>query len=153
MALTYAAAIERIKTHAVAAGDALTPKILDIDIGAPVKPVTRGVRIFYGGEVDPEKMGEVRTLNSRMIGESIVLVASWVVSTLSPQEVQAVETEMFAFKHELRTRVLADSQLDGSSTDLEMGLCDVGYSVEGNVRFRWLSTEFTAEFADYGVAP
>jgi hypothetical protein len=98
-------------------------------------------------------MGEVRTLNSRMIGESIVLVASWVVSTLSPQEVQAVETEMFAFKHELRTRVLADSQLDGSSTDLEMGLCDVGYSVEGNVRFRWLSTEFTAEFADYGVAP
>jgi hypothetical protein len=151
MALTYASAIAAIVTHATAAGAAVTPTILDVAIGPPLPTTTRCVRIFYGGETEPAKMGAGSTLNSRMIGERIVLILWIAVSNISQQEIDAVETELYTFKHELRTRVLGDSQLGGMSTDLEMSLCEVDYPIVANTRYRTLETEFTTDFAEYTI--
>ena len=153
MALTYASAIAQIRTHALAAGLAITPAIADVDIGPPLPTSTRCVRLFYGGEGEPARMGAGSTLNSRLIGERIVLIAWIAVSNLSQQEVAAVETELYDFKHELRTRVLADSQLGGMSTDLEMAPCAVDYLTVGNTRYRTVETEFTTDYAEYSIAP
>ena len=152
MALTYASAIAAIVTHATAAGAAVTPTILDVAIGGPLPTSTRCVRVFYGGEAEPAKMGAGSTLNSRMIGERIVLVLWIAVSNISQQEIAAVETELYTFKHELRTRVLGDSQLGGMSTDLEMSLCEVDYLTYANTRYRTLETEFTTDFAEYSIS-
>lgn len=152
MPLTYASAIDAIVTHALAAGAAGTPAILDVAIGPPLPVSTRCVRIFYGGETEPEHMGGGRTLNSRMIGERIVLILWIAVSNLSQQEIDAVETELYTFKHELRTRVLGDSQLGGMATDLEMAPCVTDYLTNANVRYRTLETEFTTDYAEYSIA-
>lgn len=153
MALTYASAIAAIRTHAAAAGAAVTPPIADVDIGAPLPTSTRCIRIFYGGETEPAHMGASRSLDSRLIGERIVLIAWIAVSNLSQQEIAAIETELYQFKDELRTRVLGDSQLGGMSTDLEMAPCEVDYLTVGNTRYRTIETEFTTDFAEYGIAP
>lgn len=153
MTLTYASAIAAIVVHATAAGAAGTPPILDVAIGGPLPVSTRCVRIFYGGETDPAKMGGGSTLNSRMIGERITLILWIAVSNLSQQEIDAVETELYAFKHELRTRVLGDSQLGGVATDLEMAPCVPDYVTYGNTRYRTLETEFTTDYAEYSIAP
>ena len=153
MVLTYASAIDAIVTHATAAGAAVTPTILDVSIGGPLPTSTRCVRVFYGGETEPVHMGGGTTLNSRMIGERIVLVLWIAVSNLSQQEIAAVETELYTFKHELRTRVLGDSQLGGMATDLEMAPCEPDYLTVANTRYRTLETEFTTDYAEYSISP
>lgn len=154
MTLTYASALAQLKQHAVDAGAAVTPAILDVAIGPPVpNPNGRTVRLFYDAEVEPAKMGAGSSLNSRLVGERIALIFFIPVSSLSLQEIEAVEDELYDFKHELRTRVLADSKLGGMSTDLEMGLCQADYGVIGNIRYRTLATDFVTDYAEYTIAP
>lgn len=153
MALTYATALAQLVTHATAAGAALTNPILDVAVGGPLPDSERCVRLWYGGEIDPAHMGAQRTLNSRMIGERIVLMLWIKLSGLTVQEVAAVETELYDFKHELRTRVLGDSQLGGANTDLEMTLADPDWATVRDMRYRTLAVEFNTDFIDYPVAP
>lgn len=150
--MAYADQLAAIKTHATAAGAACTPAILDVAVGAAIPNTTRSVRLFYGGEAEPERMGAGLTFNSRMIGERIVVVLYIAVSNLSEQEIEAVETELYAFKHELRTRILGDSQLGGQSTDLTMSLFEPEYEVTGNTRYRMLMTEIIPEYVEYPIA-
>lgn len=149
--MAYADQIAAIKTHAVAAGAAVTPKILDVAIGVS-PPSTRCIRIFYGGEAEPERMGAGMTLSSRLIGERVIVVVYIAVSNLSEQETEAVETELYAIKHELRTRILGDAQLGGQSTDLVMSLAEPDHIVYGNGRYRTLSTEIIPEFVEYTLS-
>lgn len=151
--MAYADQIAAIKTHAAAAGAALTNKILDVEIGPPYPATGRCVRISYGGEAEPVRMGTQRVLNAELIAERIVLTVWIAVSNLSLQEIAAVETELYDFKHQLRTRVLADSQLGGQGTDLEMTYAEVDYGVIGNVRYRVLETEFLTDYQEYPIAP
>jgi len=151
--MAYADQIAAIKTHAVAAGAALTRPILDVEIGPPYPGTGRCVRISYGGETEPVRMGGPRVLDAELIAERIVLTLWIPVTNLSLQEIAAVETELYAFKHELRTRVLGDSQLGGKSTDLEMAYCEVDYGVIGNARYRVLETEFLTDYQEYTIAP
>ena len=151
--LSYPSAIAAIKTHAVAAGAAVDPAITDIDIGPPMPVSHRCVRIFYVGETEPAKMPGGHTLNSRMIGERIGLVLWIAVSNLSIPQLVAAETTLYDFKHELRTRILGDSQLGGMATDLEMAPFEVDYGPVGNTNYRTLETEFVTDFAEYTIAP
>lgn len=150
--MAYADQVAAIKTHATAAGAAVTPPLLDVAVGA-IPPTTRCIRIFYGGEVAPERMSEGLTLNSQMIAERIVVAAYIAVSTLSAQELEAVETELYTLKHELRTRILGDSQLGGQSTDLVMTLAAPDYIEHGNTRYRTLEVEIIPEYVEYLIAP
>jgi hypothetical protein len=150
--MAYSDQLAAIKTHAIAAGATITPKILDVSIGAS-PPSTRCVRIFYGGEAEPERMGGGLTLTSRLIGERIVVAVYINLSNLSEQEVEAVETELYDFKHELRTRILGDAQLGGNSTDLVMTLVEPDHIVYGNTRYRTLETEIIPEFVEYSISP
>lgn len=152
MSLTYADVLTQITTHATAAAAALTNPILDVAVGSPV-PSGRCVRIYYAGEVEPEHMGAGHTLTSRMVAESIALTLFLPMSSDGLQAAAATETEMYDFKHELRTRVLGDSQLGGQSTDLEMALVEPDFVVIGNTRYRILSTTFNTDYAEYTIAP
>jgi hypothetical protein len=146
--------MEAIKAHAAAAGALMTPAITDVDIGPPMPVSHRCVRIFYGGEVEPAHMGnETHTMNSQMVSERISLVAWIALSNLSPEQLADVEMTLRAFKHELRTRVLGDSQLGGMATDLAMGMSNVDFGPVGNTNYRTLETEFITDYAEYPIAP
>ena len=153
MSQTYASVLSAIKTHAVAAGAALTNPILDVAVGPPTPGTGRCVRIFYAGEAESARMGAGLTLNSRMIGERIAVICWIAVSNLGEQEIEAVETELYAFKHELRTRIQGDSQLGGASTDLEVGLFEPDYLAYGNARYRTVECEIVTDFTEYTIAP
>lgn len=152
MALTYASALAQIVTHAAAAGAALSNPVLDVAAGAPLPTDDRCVRVFYAGESEPAHMGAGTTLNSRLISERIELYLWIRLSGLTVQEIASVESELYTFKHELRTRVLGDSQLGGMSTDLEMDLCVTDWVTVGTSRYRLLTTAFTTDFAEYSIA-
>lgn len=151
--MAYADQLAAVKTHAVAAGAAVTPPILDVAVGPSLPLTSRCARIFYGGETDPERMGARLTQNSQMIAERIVVTLFIAVSNLSLQEIEAVETELYAFKHELRTRILGNSQLGGQSVDLAMTPVEPDYVVVGNTRYRTLETEIRTETTEYTIAP
>ena len=152
MAFTYASVLAALKAHAVAAGGALDVPILDVAVAHPA-PKGRCIRIFYVGETEPEHMGGNRTLNSQIIGERIGIIAWFPVSDLSETATEAIEAELYDLKHELRTRILGDSQLGGMSTDLELLQFDTDFVLAGNVRYRTLEAEVVTDYAEYTIAP
>lgn len=152
MALSYADALSALTTHATAAAAALDDPILDVAVGAPV-PEGRCVRLYYDGETQPARMPGQRTLNAEMVAERISLILFIPVTEMSLSQMQAVEAELYDFKHELRTRVLGDSQLGGQSTDLEMEYAEPDFVVIGNIRYRILGVSFVTDFAEYSIAP
>lgn len=140
-----------ILVHAKAAAAAVDAEWKDVSIGAPF-PRGRSVRIFYGGEREPVRMGASRVLNGELVSEVIVLEAYWPTSGMGENELKALDDQMYDFKHELRTRVLGDSQLGGVSTDLEMGYVDPGWSQIGGTTYIGLRAEFTTDFTEYPIA-
>ncbi len=138
-----------ILAHAKTAALAANAKFTNVAVGAPI-PKGKCVRIFYAGEAEPEHMGpDPRTLNSRMVAPTIGLVAFWPLGTMSDATVEATDDEVFAFVHALRTAVLADSQLGGQSTDLEMGFADPSIVVIEGTRYATVEILFTLDFIDY----
>jgi hypothetical protein len=101
-----------ILTHATAAGAALTVPLLDVAIAFPL-PADRRVRVYYGGEADPAKMGGRWTLNSEMVGKVTLIAAFWAINALNEDLAVVIDAEMEAFGHELRTRLDGDAQLGG----------------------------------------
>ena len=150
--MAYADQIAAVKTHAVAAGAALTRAITDVAIAAPV-PRGRCVRIFYGGEAEPVRMGTARVLTGELIAERIVVVIFLPIGEYAETLTSAIEDDLYAFKHELRTRIQADSQLGGQSTDLEIGYAATEFLQIGQVVYRTLEMEITTDYIEYPIAP
>jgi hypothetical protein len=142
-----------ILTHALAAAATVNAQWLDVAIGAPIPRGNRCVRIFYGGEAAPQHMGGSRTLTGELVAETISLVAFWTMSTMDETAAAAIDTEMVAFKHALRTAVLGDSQLGGKSTDLEMSYAEPDYQIIGGTRYAILAVEFLLDYTEYPLAP
>lgn len=150
--MAFADQLAAIKTHAVAAGATLSPALTDVAIAHPV-PRGRCVRIFWAGEVEPVRMGAQRSLNAELIAERIMLVAFWPISDSSETGAEAIETDIYALKHEIRTRVLGDSQLGGMSTDLAMSYAETDFVVISGTAYRTLECEFVTDFFEYSIAP
>ena len=142
-----------ILSHAAAAAAAVNAEWKDVAVGAPIPRGNRCVRIFYGGEAAPQHMGARRDLSGELIAETVDLVAFWTMGTLDEAAAAAIDTEMVAFKHELRTRVLGDSQLGGKSTDLEMSYAEPDYQIIGGARWAILAVEFICDYIEYPLAP
>lgn len=145
----YTGQRDAVLAHAVAVAAAIDPAFTDVEIGPPVPAGNRCVRLFWAGEAEPEHMGAERTLTSRMVSPALALVAFWTMRTTAPGTYRAIDDEMAAFVHGLRTAILADSQLGGQSTDLEMDLADPAFVVIGNVRYASLSVGFTFDYLEY----
>lgn len=147
---TYTDQRDAILTHAVAAAAAVSTDFTDVQIGAPIPKGNRCVRLFYAGEASPEHFdGNRRVLNGELVAETIGLVAFWAMTTMDEGATKALDDEMVAFKHQLRTRVQGDSQLGGKSTDLAMHYATPDYLVIGGGRWAVLEVEFTTDFTEY----
>ena len=140
---------DSILTHAAAAAAAVSAEFTDVQVGAPVPKGSRCVRLFWAGEAAPERMGAQRTLNSEMLAETLSLVGFWSLGTLDEGPMKSVDTEMVAFKHQLRTRILADSQLGGDSYDLVMRYVQPDFLVLGGTRWAVIEVEFSIEYVEY----
>jgi hypothetical protein len=151
--MSYTSQRDAILVHAAAAAAAVDAQWKDVAIGAPIPRGNRCVRIFYGGEAAPQRMGGNRVLNGELVAETVALVAFWSMSTLDESAVKAIDTEMYSFKHELRTRILGDSQLGGASTDLEMSYAEPDFQIIGGGRWAILAAEFLCDYTEYPLAP
>jgi hypothetical protein len=140
---------DAILAHAVTAAAAVDAQWKDVAVGAPIPRGNRCVRLFWTGEAEPQRMGGNRVLNGELVAPTCGLVAFWAMSTMDEAAVKAIDDEMAAFVHNLRTAVLADSQLGGQSTDLEMGYAEPDYVVIGGARYATVEVPFTLDYIEY----
>jgi len=149
----YIARRDAITVHAAAAAAAIDAEFTDVQVGGPIPRGNRCVRVFYGGEAEPVRMGGNRVLNGEMVADTIALIAFWAVPTLDESAMKATDDEMVTFKHELRTRILGDSQLGGNATDLLMHYAQPDWIQIGGARWAVLEVDFTPDHTEYTLAP
>jgi hypothetical protein len=149
--VAFADQLAAVLVHAQAAGNAITPAITDVNVAYPVAPGRCG-RIFYGGEAEGERIGARRTLNSELIGEQITIVFFWPLSEIGETASASTETELYNLKHQLRTRLLGDSQLGGQSADLVLEYIEPGFwETTGGGAWRTLEASVLCEFTEYPI--
>ena len=143
---------DAILVHAKAAALAANSTWTNVAIGWPI-PNGKSVRVYYGGERTPVRMPHDRSFTGELVAEVIVCVAFWPLSALNTDGAKLMDDEMYTFKHELRTRVLGDSQLGGKATDLEMSYATPDLVVIGNTRYAIIEAQFATDFTEYPLAP
>ena len=151
--MSYQNQRDAILAHAKTAALGTHAAFTDVQIGAAWPSGSKCVRLYWGGEAEPEHMGASRVLNGRLIAPTVELVGFWAMSTLTPAAVKAIDDEMTTFIHKLRTAVLGDSQLGGQSSDLEMGLAEPSDMVVNGTRWATVSVLFTLDYIEYPLAP
>lgn len=144
----YAEQRDAILAHAVTAAATVDAQWKDVAVGAPIPRGNRCVRLFWTGEAAPEKLPG-RVLNGSLIAPTCGLVAFWSMSTMDEAAVKAIDNEMASFVHYLRTAILADSQLGGQATDLEMGFAEPDFVVIGGGRWATVEVGFTLDYIEY----
>lgn len=149
--MAYSDTKAAILTHAQAAGAALTIPITDVAIGF-ANPQGRCIRVYWGGEVEPEKMGGRYTLNSEMIGQKTIIGVFFPVTTLSTDLAASIDADMASLAHQFRTRFNGDAQLGGTQTDLSLSLGQPDLVVIGNIRYLAAFWEVTGDFFEYTIA-
>lgn len=151
--MAYADTKARLVVHAQTAGAAITADpILDVQAAFPV-PKGRCVRIYYGGESEPHRMGGSRTLNSEMVSE-ITFIALFLPVPVNDEAVAAaLDGQLYDFKHALRTAIDGDSQLNSNATDLDLELLEPDLVMHNNVRYLLGLWRCVSDFTEYAVAP
>lgn len=150
--MAYADTIAAILVHAAAAGAALTDPILDVQRAFPV-PTGRCIRVYYGGETEPRRMGGRRVLNAELVAEVTLIAAFFPVIVNDVPVAAAIDTDLYDLKHQLRTRILGDSQLGGQATDLELEYVEPELVSIGNTRYAVLFWRVISDFTEYAIAP
>lgn len=151
--MSYTTWRDAVLVHAKAAALAADSKWTDVAIGLKT-PTARCVRLYYGGEGEPPHMGEAekgRVLNGQMIGERLMVVAFWPLTSTSVSAYKAIDNEMYDWKHELRTRLQGDSQLGGTATDLDLEYAEPDIYVFGGARFVVLMSELRISYTEYQI--
>lgn len=149
--MAYADTKAALLTHAQAAGAALTNPITDVLLGF-ANPKGRCIRIYWGGETEQEKMGGRYTLNSEMIGQRTIVAAFLPITTLSEDLAAAIDAEMTALAHELRTRFNGDAQLGGTQSDLTLNMAEPDFVTFGNTRYVVVFWEVIGDYFEYSIA-
>lgn len=148
--MTYATVKAAVLTHAGTAAAAVSPAITDVKSAFPL-PTGRCVRVYYGGEADPVKMGARWTLNSEMIAKRTMIAAFWPISNMSAELAASIDAEAEAFGHALRTALDGDAQLGGACAD--SSLLDAApdiFNINGT-RFLGVVWEFLSDYIEYSV--
>ena len=149
--MAYADTIAAILVHATAAGAALSDPILDVARAFPV-PTGRCIRVYYGGETEPRRMGGRRVLNAELVAEVTLIAAFFPLSVNDVPVAAALDTDLYNLKHDLRTRILGDSQLGGQATDLELEYVEPDLVVYGNTRYAILTWRVISDYVEYPLA-
>ncbi len=149
--MAYADVKARLLTHAQTAAAALSRPIDDVATGLPL-PNGRCVRVYYGGETEPVRMGGRYTLNSEMVGKITMIAAFWPITSLEVEVAQVIDAEAEAFSHAFRTAVDGDSDLNSQAdnTTLEYGEPDI--AVVGNTRYMVVMWSAVTDYVEYAVA-
>jgi hypothetical protein len=151
--VAFSDVIDLVKTHATDAGAALAVPITNVAVGWPV-PSGSCVRIYWTGEAEPVRMGTQRVLNAELVSDRIVVVAWFRIPDFSETAARNLILDMRLFKHELRTRLLADSQLNGGITDLETDYMDGDFVQVGGAAgpiYGTVTTEIVADYTEYPI--
>lgn len=147
--MAYAAVKTAIKNHCVTAGATLTPPLQDVQIGFPL-PADRAIRIYYGGETEPVKMGPGNlTLNSELVGKVTIIAAFWAVSTLNTEIAARIDADMEALTHSIRGLINGDAQLGGTTTDSTLEYAEPDIVINGNTRYAMLSWRLVTDYVEY----
>lgn len=149
--MTYATTKAAILAHAVTAAATLTPPITDVAAAFPL-PKGRCVRVYYGGEADPVKMGGRWTLNSEMIAKRTMIAAFWPITTLSEALAAAIDADAEAFGHQLRTLLDGDAQLGGATTDSALLDASPDIFEIGGAKFLGVVWEHLSDYTEYSRA-
>lgn len=153
--MAFADVLNTIETHAQTAANALSNPIKDVKIGYPKAPQAggRSVRIFWGGEIDPAHIGARRTLNSEMVGDIVVVIAFWSLSSLSEEQAEVVELEARAFAAGFRSAINGDAQLGGNVTDLDLSDATPEFPVLAGAQYRTVTYELATAYTETTRSP
>jgi hypothetical protein len=149
--MSYADAKARLVTHAQAASASLTRPFEDIQVGIAL-PKGKSIRVYYGGEVPPVRMGGRYTLNSEMVGKATLIQAFWPLPTVDDEMFALIDTEAEAFSHAFRTAVDADTDLNGNvdNTTLEDG--EPAELIVGTTRYMTILWRAVTDYVEYPIA-
>lgn len=152
--MAYVAWRDAIVAHGKAAALAVDTKWTDVGVGVR-NPDGRCARVYYGGEVVPPMMsleGSPKVLNGEMVGERILVVAFWPLAGLGTSEYAVVDTEIYAWKDELRTRLQGDNDLGGTCSGLDLQYAEPDIAMFNNARFALLLSEVHVAYTEYAIA-
>lgn len=149
--MAYADVKARLLVHARTAAAAVTPPIEDVQAAFPL-PKSDCVRVYYGGETDPVRMGGRFTLKSELVGKVTMIGLFLPVTSLDEELAVQLDARAEAFSHALRTAINADSDLAqaGDNTNLEDGEPDL--VIVGNTRFLALMWRAVTDYVEYPLA-
>lgn len=148
--MTVAAALVVLDAHLVAAGAALTDKMLDVARGLPTGG--RQIRYYWSGEVDPPRMPGNQTLNSQLVGSRFVIAATWPLQDLTPDTVSAIDVEMQELAGQIRTRLDGDTSLGGSVASLDLSYGEPDFVVIANARHVAVLWDLDLSYLEYTLA-
>lgn len=147
--MAYSDQQARVLAHCVTAGNAVSPAIDDVQVAFPV-PRGRCVRIFWAAEQDPEKITD--SLATDEIAEVIHVSAFWPLSNVSETDAADYATQVYAFKHALRTAIDGDTKLNGHAKDVSLGNQELTYAQVAGAEYLVLDAEVVIEVTTYPLA-
>lgn len=145
--MAYADQQARVLVHAQTAANAVSPAIDDVQVAFPV-PRGRCVRVFWTAEQDPDVMPP-DTLTEDLIAEVIHVSTFWPLSNLSESDAADYATQVYAFKHALRTAIDADTKLNGTATLAQMRNAELTYAKIAGAEYLVLDTDVVIEMTTY----
>lgn len=147
MAFSFATALTNLEVHLTAAAAAVTPPIPDVGAGEPGIPTTACLRYWYEGDGDPARMSR-NVLSAENIGERVTIRAFWPVSTRDKPAAAALETRVRALKHDIKTRLIADSDLSEACEITQVGEAEAGWLMLDGGTWRTLTIPLVLDFPD-----
>jgi hypothetical protein len=146
--------MDALQVHAAAAAvTAGGATFTDVAVGFPAAK-GRCVRVFYGGERSPDRMGpDSETLNSEMVGQAVIVRGYWPIPETATKRQRVQEGEIGTFVKSFRTRVNGDKQLGGGATDLTLSLAVVEQVVVSGTKYTMADLEAVIDFDEYTIAP
>lgn len=150
--MAYANVKAALVTHAATAAAAVTPPILDVKAGFPV-PQDRCVRVWYGGETEPQRMGGSHTLNSEMVGK-ITMIGLFLPIPNAGDTTQAalIDVQGEAFGHALRTAVDADSDLATSGDNTTLEYAEPDLAIISGARYLVFTWAAVTDYIEYPLS-
>lgn len=148
--MAFADQLARIVTHATTAANAVSPAIDDVQVAFPV-PRGRCVRLFWTAEEDPPHF-EADSVVEDLIAETVHVSAFWPLSNLSETDAADYATQVYAFKHALRTAIDGDTRLNGTATGVEMRNAALTYALIAGAEYLVVDVDIAIELTTYTLA-
>jgi len=145
--MSFAAALTTIDAHMLAAGTALSRKILLILPGEPANPPGNCGAYWYEGDGPPAHFPP-RTLTDQMIGERVTCRYYWSVSSRDKVAMSNLEADVQAVNRDVQARLAADSTLGGNCKDLLVGPADAAWLQLDGGLWRTLSIPLVLDFVE-----